>query len=103
MKVLLMALILISTSVIADDAKKSEMFEKVKTDMISNIDQKISAHQTAKSCIQAASKQEELKECHKTMREAMKKLHGERKDKKMHYREARKERKKEKAEKKKDQ
>jgi len=90
MKFLLIATLLVS---MAHADEKEENITQVKASISANIDQKISQLQTHKSCVQAANDREQLKNCKKSNREAMKKLHEENKSEKESWKSGRNERK----------
>lgn len=77
MKVLLIATSLLISSAYADHHE--ENFDQVKQQITTNIDQKISALQSHKSCVQTAKAKEDLKKCRESHKTAMKKLHEENK------------------------
>lgn len=72
MKVLLLALTLVSTYAFAENG---ENFDKLKSMVSGNIDGRISALQTFKSCVQSASNKDALKACRQSHKESMKKMH----------------------------
>ena len=77
MKVLLIAILLMSMSAFAEEA--NENFATVKAAISAKIDQKIGALQAHKSCVDAAADKAALQNCRKMNKEAMKKLHMENK------------------------
>ena len=77
MKFLVVATLLMSLWAYAD--QKEENIATVKAAISANIDQKISALQSHKSCVQGASDREQLKSCKESHKDAMKKLHEENK------------------------
>lgn len=91
MKVLLIATLLMSVSAFAE--QKGENFDKVKTAVLTNIDQRINQIQAHKSCVQSANNHEALKACRKANKEAMKKLHMENKGERQEWKAGKEERK----------
>ena len=78
-KFLVLSCCLLSLAVFADEkeSNKKENIEEIKQKVVSNLDQRISNLQTAKSCIQAASDHEGIKQCRKQLKEVMMKLKEE--------------------------
>ena len=77
MKFLLITTLIMSVAY-ADDKKEANL-DEVKQKIAANIDQKISALQAHKGCVQGASSKEALKGCRESHKDAMKKLHEENK------------------------
>jgi|GEM_PF-2365972 len=101
-----MKFLLITTlimSVAYADEKKEPNLDEVKQKIAAHIDQKISALQAHKGCVQGASSKEALKDCRQSHKEAMKKLHEANKGEKEEWKAEKKaEREKRKSEKKSD-
>ncbi len=75
MKVLLLTLVLTAPAwATEENADKAAMFQQAKTNMLTNIDQRISNLNNAKTCINSAADGEALKTCRKQMHDAMKAL-----------------------------
>jgi hypothetical protein len=99
MKFLLIATLIMSVAYA--DEKKEANLDEVKQRIAANIDQKISALQAHKGCVQGASSKEALRECRNSHKAAMKKLHEENKGEKEDWKAVKKaEREKRKSEKK---
>jgi hypothetical protein len=90
MKLLIAVLVVGSFSAFANADKKDENFAKMKEHIISNIDKRIEVNQKNKSCVQAASKREDIKDCHKKMKDAMEQIKEEREDMRDSFRDMRK-------------
>ena len=91
MKVLLIATFLVSMSAYAD--QKEENFATVKARISANIDQRMSAIQAHKSCVEGASDREALKACRESHKASMKKLHEENKGEREEWKAGKEERK----------
>ena len=74
MKMLLVGLLFVS-GVFAHDHE--ENFDQFKSMVSANIDQKISALQTLKSCVSSASKKEDVKACRDSHRTTLQNLKSE--------------------------
>jgi len=80
MKFLLIATLIMSVAYA--DEKKEQNLEEVKQKISANIDQKISALQAHKGCVQGASSKEALRGCRNSHKASMKKIHEENKGEK---------------------
>lgn len=81
MKVLLLALALTAPAwATEENADKAAMFQQAKSNMLSNIDQRINNLNSAKTCINSAADGEALKACRKQMHESMKALKDDMKE-----------------------
>lgn len=78
MKVLAVALLVLSAGTFADEvADKAALFGDVKQAVLTNLDQRISNLQEAKTCVSAANDQAALKACKQKMMESQKALHAQ--------------------------
>lgn len=90
MKFLLITTLLMSSAFANHHEEKGKTLEEIKTRLSGNIDQKISALQAHKACIQGASAKEALKACRETHKAEMKKLHTENKGERKAWKENKK-------------
>jgi hypothetical protein len=89
MKVIIIMSLLSSLSFA--QAEKSENLDQVKQMISGNIDQHISLLQSFKSCIQSATKREQLQDCRKSNREAMDKFRDENKSERQAFKDQKRE------------
>lgn len=62
-----------------DDAKRQEMFTKMKQMHIEGIQSRISVLQTAQSCVNAATNHDQMKACHEQEKKSMEALRDKQK------------------------
>ncbi len=62
------------------ESDKKENIDEIKQRVTSNLDQRISNLQAAKSCIQSASDHRAIKECRRQLRDSMEKIEDQNKE-----------------------
>jgi hypothetical protein len=81
-KIFIISVCAFSLSVIAEPQgeaeNKSAKFEELKSNMLQNIDLRISKLTEHKSCVSAASDKDALKNCHEKMKEFRQEMRGKR-------------------------